>query len=328
MVPAAKISHPKVAVLGAKGFLGRALARLARQRDVQAACLSRAEGFDLSRPDSVDCEALAASGHRAACIAGAVTGVAACEADPEGTARINVRGVLDLAARLAGVGILPVWFSSDYVFDGRRGGYADDATINPVNEYGRQKAEVEARMPESTAAAGGHCLILRLSRLYSTTPGDGSLLSGLAARLLAGGEVRVAHDQVFSPTHVDDAARTVMDLVRAVLDGSEPTAPVCSRPLNLAAPDAASRLDVANAIVRKFDLDPGLVRAISLDDLGEPFQRPKDTSLISARLAAWSAKMAEAAEDSDPANLGAPVSDRRFRPLAASVLELASGFGR
>ena len=58
----------------------------------------------------------------------------------------------------------------------------DDAMTTPLNEYGRQKAEVERLLPE---VCQGNCLILRLGKVYGTTPGDGSLLDEMATLLLA-----------------------------------------------------------------------------------------------------------------------------------------------
>ena len=72
-------------------------------------------------------------------------------------------GTLELARQLAGEGVVPVFFSTDQVFDGRDGRYVDEAPANPLNEYGAQKAEVERRLPE---VCGGRCLVVRLGKVF------------------------------------------------------------------------------------------------------------------------------------------------------------------
>src|SRR6059058_6123099 len=55
---------------------------------------------------------------------------------------INVDAVRYLAN--AAPYALLVVFSSEYVFDGSAGTYAEDDLVTPINEYGRQKVAVEA----------------------------------------------------------------------------------------------------------------------------------------------------------------------------------------
>lgn len=202
-----------------------------------------------------------------------VTRIAACEEDPAATRRVNVDGTLRLAEALSRLGLTVVWFSSDYVFDGLAESYADDAPSSPLNEYGRQKAEVERRLPE---VCGGNCLVLRLGKVYGTTPGDGSLLDEMAALLLSGREVRAARDQIFCQVHVEDLAAAVLALQEEGARGL----------FNLCAPGARSRLDIARLVARTFGAPEALVRAISLDDLDERFQRPKRVVLEARRLTA------------------------------------------
>ncbi|OGR37766.1 MAG: hypothetical protein A2051_13195 [Desulfovibrionales bacterium GWA2_65_9] len=212
-----------------------------------------------------------------------------------------MRQFLHLAEALSRLGLTVVWFSSDYVFDGLAEAYPDDAPddamTTPLNEYGRQKAEVERLLPE---VCQGNCLILRLGKVYGTTPGDGSLLDEMATLLLAGREVRAGRDQIFCQIHVEDLAAAVLALQAAGARGL----------FNLCAPGARSRLDIARLVARTFGAPEGLVRAISLDDLGERFQRPKRVVLETRRLAAMLADMPGLC----------------FRPLEQAAQELADAY--
>lgn len=54
--------------------------------------------------------------------------------------QVNVDGTLNVADAAKAVGATMVYISTDYVFDGtNQGEYAEDATTNPKNEYGRAK---------------------------------------------------------------------------------------------------------------------------------------------------------------------------------------------
>ena len=117
-------------------------------------------------------------------IAAAIPGLAHCETYPEETWQCNVAGTLSLARQLAEMGIRPLWFSSDQVFDGTASPYADSDTPSPVNEYGQQKAEVEANFSDASRGTG---LVVRLSKVYDTTPGSGTLLDGIISNLKNGG---------------------------------------------------------------------------------------------------------------------------------------------
>ena len=150
----------------------------------------------------------------------------------------NVDGTLELARQLAGEGVVPVFFSTDLVFDGQDGRYIDDAPTRPLNEYGAQKAEVEQRLPE---VCGGRCLVIRLGKVFGLARGDGTLLDEMAGRLTKGQEVAAARDQVFSPVLVGDVVRAVLSLQAVGVTGV----------VNLQRPEVWSRFDLGRAVARR-----------------------------------------------------------------------------
>lgn len=259
---------PLAAVFGAGGFLGSRLLAAIRREHPAAPGFARTPGPGLLpfRLGDTEVDSLALEGCRWAVLAAAATRLGQCEADPAGTRAVNVEATLDTAARLSRRGIRVLWFSSDCVFDGLGGPYDDDAPTAPLNEYGRQKAEVERRLAEAT---GGDALVVRLGKVYTLQKGDGSLLDEMAARLSAGSVVRAARDQVFCPTLDSDVVQGVLALMQAEARGVA----------NLCAPEAASRLEMAQAIRRALGAAPELVEDISLDDLAEAFARPKRTPM-------------------------------------------------
>ena len=90
---------------------------------------------------------------RSACVCAAVARLAACAADPEGTAHINVTQTLALVDKLLARGIYVLFLSTNQVFDGSVPQMPAGAPYSPVSEYGRQKARTETALRDAWRAA-------------------------------------------------------------------------------------------------------------------------------------------------------------------------------
>jgi dTDP-4-dehydrorhamnose reductase len=270
-------SFPVTAVLGATGFIGRHLFQEFSRRNSKTVGTARKHAIpglltlDLLDPDICPLE-LAKRGVTHAIITAAVSGIAACECDPELTRKVNVEGTVSLARQLCNSGIKVIALSSDYVFDGTTGDYSESSEVLPVNEYGRQKAAMEKLLVENCDAS--RLLILRLSKVFDANRGGGALIDEMAGKFSRGEEVRAARDQVFCPTHVDDIVAIIAGLIEADACGI----------LHACSPHKTSRLELAQKVAEAFGADPSLVKNISLKDLGEKFERPLNTSMSCERL--------------------------------------------
>lgn len=253
----------KTAVVGAGGYLGTAFQKAYGGLGVTRATL------DLAKPD-IGLLRLRETGHEAVLIAAAMTGFAPCEQKKDLSRAINVDGTLELARQCAREGLQVIYLSSDVVFAGDKGPYGDDAPVAPATEYGRQKAAVEKELPK---IASKH-LILRLSKVFGLRKGDGTLLDDMARSLSEGKGVQAAEDHVFCPTVLDDLVAAVLAAQNKGLNGL----------LNCAAPEYWSRHRMATALAAAMGADQSLIKKIRLYDLPGMAGRPRDTSMISARL--------------------------------------------
>jgi dTDP-4-dehydrorhamnose reductase len=133
--------------------------------------------------------------------AAAYTDVDGAEADPQTAAAVNVGGTQHAAE----LGAPLVYFSSDYVFDGKkRTPYVESDPPSPLSVYGRTKLHGEA-------VAGEDAWIVRSSWLFGWT---GTNFVRTMLRLGAErDEVAVVDDQRGCPTYVGHLAEAVRELV-------------------------------------------------------------------------------------------------------------------
>jgi dTDP-4-dehydrorhamnose reductase len=135
---------------------------------------------------------------------------------------VNARGseVVAEAAR----GRRLVHLSSDVVFRGDRGRYREEDEPDPVNEYGRSKAEAERRV----AAAHPTATVVRTSLMYGAAePGPQERLAARHRRFFV--------DELRSPVHVGDLAAAILELLALDVPG----------PLHLGGADDVSRFEFA-----------------------------------------------------------------------------------
>ena len=239
---------------GAGGQLGRALAEAFAGDDLVA--LSHAE-WDVTLPAPPGLPDPDLVLHAAAW-----TDVDGAEDDPQGATATNVGGTRNVAE----LGAPLVYYSTDYVFDGRKGEpYVESDGPNPLSAYGRSKLLGEA-------AAGEGAWIVRSSWLFGATSHNfvRTMLRLGAER----DEVSVVDDQHGSPTYVDHLAAATRELVEL-----EPGL------WHVAADGDCTWATFAEAIFEEASLDCR-VRRISTAELGRPAPRPAYSVLRSDRAGA------------------------------------------
>jgi dTDP-4-dehydrorhamnose reductase len=91
--------------------------------------------------------------------------LADCHRHPDISHRFNVAAPQALLAYARNFNVVPVFLSSDNVFDGAKNGYDETASPNPLNLYGKQKLAVE----EFIRTQFARHLILRSSKVMGYT---------------------------------------------------------------------------------------------------------------------------------------------------------------
>lgn len=214
--------------------------------------------------------------------AAAYTAVDQAESEPELAMAVNGTAPGVLAEEAAGLDALLVHYSTDYVFDGRKGSpYVESDPVSPMSVYGKTKLAGE----EAVAAVGGHHVILRTSWVYGAR-GRNFLLTML--RLAQEREVlRVVADQQGSPTWCRFLAEATAQIVAWA--GRSPEARVEAAGLyHLSAMGCTTWHGFTCAIVEQargfLDCKIREVQAITTEEYPTPAARPPYSLLSNDKL--------------------------------------------
>ncbi len=261
--------HPLI--IGIDGLIGKALWSFFKEHSIQVVGTCRQKNrtdalyFDLEHSDPESLCPLADSITHVL-IPAAIPNIAECERNPDKTSLCNVTKTVQLAQYCWARGIKTVLFSTDYVFDGISGNYSEADLPNPLNEYGRQKAELEK---QALACPPEMSLILRLTKVYNVEKPGVGLLEEMKLKLRQGETIRAAKDQIFSPVYLEDVIQGIYTLMLRQAHGV----------YHLGGPESWSRYDLACSIAKSIQAPLSLVEPISLSNLGEKFKRPLKTDL-------------------------------------------------
>ena len=135
------------------------------------------------------------------------TAVDLAEDEPDRCREVNVGGTSNIAEMCGRYGIPMMYFSTDYVFNGKgtRPWKVDDPT-GPISVYGKSKRDGE--VPVRSLAKH---FIVRISWVFGV---NGKNFIRTMLRLASSGkDLRVVDDQIGSPTYTKDLAELVSDMI-------------------------------------------------------------------------------------------------------------------
>ena len=260
----------KALVLGASGLVGSHVRDEARRRGIDVIGTARDGGVGLRSLDITDTgrlrQLMQDANPDVVILAAAIANVDRCELEPDATARVNVEAVRHVASLCAASGALLVHYSTDYIFDGVSGPYAEDDAPNPIGVYGAQKLAAEREIRSLLPASH---LILRTTVVYGTEPAGKNFLVRLLRNLRDKTPIRVPNDQVGSPTFVDDLAVATWQLIEAGARGT----------FNVAGSERMDRYAFAQRAAAAFGLDPAPIVGVRTSEMTQGAARPLDAGL-------------------------------------------------
>jgi dTDP-4-dehydrorhamnose reductase len=186
----------------------------------------------------------------------------------ERSQRLNVTSIIAIIEQLKYFGVMPVFISTEAVFDGKKGGYTETDPARPILTYGLQKREVECHLENGRQKY----LVVRLARVFGPDHGDGTLFTSWLERIARGGVIRCASDQVFSPIHVDEACEGILRLIKKGCEGT----------FHLSGIDSMSRCSMLEMLIRFYEkYMPAKVEVekCGINDFPVLEKRPLDVSM-------------------------------------------------
>jgi len=176
----------------------------------------------------------------------AVADIDRAERERELARAVNVEAARAIAAAARAAGAGCVYVSSDAVFAGTAERYAEDDTPDPVNWYGRTKADGERAVREAHPDAA----VVRISLVLGFPVTDGnSFLAGLETKLAAGTVVPCPVDEIRTPIDVLTLSAAVLELCRARFAGI----------VHLGATDSVDRFSLTRRAAALLGFDEALV---------------------------------------------------------------------
>lgn len=200
----------------------------------------------------------------------AIANIDYCEAHQEEAYNANAGMTQTLADYCAQTAVKLVFCSTDNIYDGEKGLYAEDDPPNSLNYYGATKLEAERIIarPETPWTACRVALVMGLPVL-----GRGnSFLSRMLDQLEAGEKLGVPDTEIRSPIDVITLGAALLELAHNDYTGY----------LQLGGNDAVNRHEMAQRIARRLGYDPGRIVPNNPEHLPGRAPRPRDASLNNA----------------------------------------------
>ena len=199
--------------------------------------------------------------------AAAYTNVDGCETERELSWKVNVDAVkhLIIASRYNASKIIHI--STDYIFDGVKGGYDEDSTPNPLSFYGKSKLASE----NALFASGVSSAVIRTMIVY----GNGknvrkNFALWLIDKLGNNQPVKIVDDQFGMPTMVDDLGLALVRIVDRERTGI----------YNVCGSEYLSRYEFALKLADVFEYDSGMIEPIKTAELQQAAARPMNSSFL------------------------------------------------
>lgn len=194
-------------IIGKRGTLGKAFAKICALRAINYKLLSR-EDVDITNEQQIE-DAIKKYNPWAIVNAAGFVRVDDAETEFETCLLNNTQAPYLLATACKKYRIQFMTFSSDLVFDGMKGSaYIETDNINPLNIYGKSKAEAEA----AVLNANPDSLVIRTSSFFG--PWDEYNFVSVALKTVSQNNIfTAAGDVTISPTYVPDLVDTSLDLL-------------------------------------------------------------------------------------------------------------------
>lgn len=196
-----------------------------------------------------------------------------CETHKEEAYDVNVLGTQNVLDACRKIGAKIIFTSSNAVYDGEKPPYSENSPINPLEVYGKTKAEAEELIRKS----GVPFVILRLMTMYGWKElgGRSNPAVWVIEELRNKRKINVVSDIYNNHLYAGQAA----DILWKVIEGEKK-----DESYNVSGGECASRFEFALKVADIFNLDTSLIQPVTSDFFKSIAKRPKNTCFNTAKI--------------------------------------------
>ncbi len=199
-----------------------------------------------------------------------LTSVEKCEAEPDLAKRINVELAVNVAKACAKLELPLVHISTDHLFAGVVPLVDETCPIEPVNVYGRTKAEAESRV----LAVHPMAMVIRTNFYGWGTSYRHSFSDVVIDALRAGKELTLFQDVSYTPILVETVVQAVHDLIDLKASGI----------FHVVGDERISKYEFGLKLAQEFKLEPSSIKLGYFADQISLVRRPHDMSLSNQKI--------------------------------------------
>jgi len=265
------MTNKQFVIVGANGPIGSSCSRVLKSFGKQVLEISHSPspgqiGYDfltdspekLDLDKNVDYVLILCSGY---------SNLTQCRENPQLSHQFNVVASQSLLEYAFELRMMPIFLSSDHVFDGLKSGYCEADLPNPLNIYGEQKLIIE----EFIRARFKNYLVLRSSKILGYTQQIWTIQQ--LRELRDSREILCFTDRFYAPLFVDDIPRFILAATERNLGGT----------FHLAQDEVMTPYEMMSEIARQMNLKSNLVIPDLMRNKKYLDFYPADTYLVNDR---------------------------------------------
>ena len=188
--------------------------------------------------------------------------------NPEKSNFYNVTCTKKIIDEILKLNLVPIFISSESVFDGKRGNYIESDKTNPTFLYGFQKVNIEQYIINKFI----RFQILRLSKIFDSDLKGNTLVVNWIKKLDLNENIFCANDNFFSPIHLNDAS----ELCKRIINNN------CNGIYHICSEKSINRKDMLNMVLNyysKYKDYSGKIYYKSLKEFLGAEKQPLNTSM-------------------------------------------------
>ena len=193
----------------------------------------------------------------------AIVNLNACEENHDLAFSLHVEATKNLAQYKAG-GTKVIYISTDSVFDGKKGNYAETDMPNPLNYYAKSKLE-----GENAAKLNPNYIVVRTNIFGFNIPLRNSLAEWAIKNFESSNNISGFDDVIFNAIYTKHLAGILVEAVNLDIKGT----------INIASGDYVSKYDFLQYMACKFKFAKEKIGKTLMKDLDFEITRPLNTTL-------------------------------------------------